>query len=434
MKKTCRKTLALPMVLLIVFTSLPLIGSNAKYLKISNYEVETCGIDQNLTLIKGEHYIYLKSTKNINSSFNIKYVFPSEYNHQYPVYLDVLNDTNMDIVNYKIENDTNMPNKIINFTVASMNTSRENLIHFNCWVLVENYDYNDLPSFVEIPNKTVLPREVVKWLEPTEVVQSDNLLIRLKAKQLKLFTQNNLLKLAEKIAKFCRYHRYMLFLLQYYLQNITGYRSQDALTTLFINGECPGRSHLGCGLFRASNVPARILLAMPTRYNFWFEMHYMTEYYCPGFNWIPTEVHKGVTPYPPQNQIILRVCYPEDENNTQTDFMFDKMKGLERWIWITNENITPYYKDLKEGSRIKAFLENSVTVDLNVANDTISLTHEVFNKYQYYLGRNLTGEKKSHFENATEYITQGIQELKTKTDSFGYIYYLNKANDEFNNI
>jgi len=188
-------------------------------------------------------------------------------------------------------------------------------------------------------------------------------------------------------------------------------------------------------LFRANQVPACVLLAMPARYDFWFEMHYMTEYYCPRYNWIPIEVHKGVTPYPPQNQIILRICYPEDENFTQTDFLFPKMKGLERWIWINNENVTPYYKDLKEGSKIRAYLENSVTVDLNVANDTIDLTHDVFNKYQYYLGRNIeNNEKQSHFENATSYMIQAIKELKTSDDSFGYIYYLNKAEGEFNNI
>jgi len=433
MKKTYKKTLTLSVILLLFCASLPVLG-NAEYIKINSYEVETCGIDQNLTLLRGEHYLYFKAIKNVSSSFNIKYVFPAEYNYQYPIYLEILNDTNMDIANYKIENDTNELNKIVNFTINSMNNSGEKLIHFNCWVLVKNYDYENLPGFVEIPDENMLPEEVKKWLKPSEVVQSDNLLLRLKAKQLKLFTNNNLLKLAEKIAKFCRQHRYILFLLQYYLQGIIGYRSQDALTTLFINGECPGRSHLGCALFRANQVPARVLLAMPARYDFWFEMHYMTEYYCPGFNWIPTEVHKGVTPYPPQNQIVLRVCYPIDENNTQTDFLFDKMKGLERWIWINNENVTPYYKDLKEGSKIRAYLENSVTVDLNVANDTIGLTHEVFNKYQYYLSRELEEENLYHFKNATGYIMQAINELDNSDDSFGYIYYLNKANDEFNQI
>jgi hypothetical protein len=223
-----------------------------------------------------------------------------------------------------------------------------------------------------------------------------------------------------------------LFILQYKLQGLLQYPSQDALTTLLVNGECPGRSHLGCALFRANNVPARVILAMPTRYDFWYEMHYMTEYYCPGFNWISTETHKGVTPYAPQNQIILRICYPDDENNTQADFIYQKMKSLERWLWIDNKNIKPYYKDCKEGSRMKSFSENTVIVDLAVANDTIDLTSYVFNKYQTYLGTGLIDENLQHFQKATDYMMQAIEELDSDDDSFGYIYYLNKAKIELN--
>ncbi len=281
----------------------------------------------------------------------------------------------------------------------------------------------------------IYPMKLKNGHNPTEVVQSDHFLIKLRAKQLKLFSNNNLLKIANNIAKFSKYHRYLLFVIQYKLQRILQYPSQDALTTLLVNGECPGRSHLGCALFRANGIPARVTLSMPTRYDFWYEMHYTTQYYCPGFDWILTEVHAGITPYAPQNQIILRFCYPEDENNTQADYIYHRMKSLERWMWFDNENIKPYYNNLKEGStRIKSFNENSVNIDLNVANETINLTKIVFNKYQQFLNANLTGENLINFEKGKKYIEKAISELGSSDDAFGYIYYLNKANDEFDLI
>jgi len=427
-----KKTVAIVMILILLTASIPLV-SNAEKVKIGSYEVEYCGIDQELNLLRGEHYLYLDAVDNV-ASFNVKYAFPPEYSNQIPIYLEILEDTTVNISDYKIEDEINAPNKVINFTIGSMNNGDRELIHFNCWVLVESNNFEDLPEFIEIPEETSIPQEVKKWLEPTEVVQSEKFLIKLRAWQLKLFSNNNLLKLAEKTAKFCKQHRYLLFLLQYNLQGLLQYPPQDAFTTLLVNGECPGRSHLGCALFRANGVPARVVLAMPARYDFWFEMHYMTEYYCPDFDWILTEVHAGITPYESQNQILLRICHPEDENSTQADFMYPRMKCLESWMWIDNENVKPYYVDCKEGSKMKSFAENTVTVDLAVANDTTDLTSIVFNKYQNYLSMELEGENLIHFENAVDYIEQAIAELDSSTDSFGYIYYMTYANEELDQL
>ena len=210
---------------------------------------------------------------------------------------------------------------------------------------------------------------------------------------------NNVLKLSKRIALFCRLHRFFLFYIQYKLGL---YRSQDAFTALLINGECAARSHLGCALFRANNIPARVVLANPD-YDFWYEIHYMTEYYLPGYGWVLTEVHKAKTPYQPKYQIILRICYPEDENDTQTDFINKKMKGLERWFWIDNEFVIPYYKDLVEGSRSKMFREKDVFTDKILGEESINLTKGVFHLYEYYLGINLLVDNLKHFKMPTIY-------------------------------
>ncbi|MDH7507296.1 MAG: transglutaminase-like domain-containing protein [Candidatus Thermoplasmatota archaeon] len=381
-----------------------------------------------LDLLRAEHYLYIDAIENVNS-FNIRYSFPPEYGYQVPIIMEIVNDTTAEILNYTIENDTNEPNKIVNFSIGAMEKNSRVLIHFNYWVLVKNYDYSDFPKFVKIPKIDELPQETIKWLSSTKVVQKKNIFIKLRARQLKMLT-NNLLKLAFRIAKFCRWHRYLFFLAQYKLGL---YRSQDAFATLLINGECPGRSHLGCALFRANNIPARVVLAN-RNYPFWYEMHYATEYYCPGYGWILTEVHKGVTPYEPKNQIILRICYPEDENSTQDDFIFPKMKGIERWFWIDNQNIKPYYiKDFTNGSKTRMFNESMIFTDIISGDEAYAITKNVFHQYQKYQGMNLTGENVQHFQNATSYQFDAIKQLKNENVS-KYISIMNKALDEYNAI
>ena len=428
-----KKITTIIIILTLFITSTSFIG-NAQIIKLGNNEIHLSGIDQNLSLLRGEHYLYISAKQNVNS-FNIKYSFPPDYGYQHPIYLEILADTNINILKYKIEDDVFEPNKFINFTCGQIKKGDKVLIHFNCWVLIKDYNYEDLPKVIKIPKFDDLPDEVKKWTSPTEVVQSENLLIKFRAKQLKLFTNNNLLKIASNIAKFSRNHRYLFFLIHYTFQRILQYPSQDAITTLLVNGECPGRSHLGCALFRANGIPARVTLSMPTRYDFWYEIHYTTQYYCPGFDWILTEVHAGITPYAPQNQIILRFCYPEDENNTQADFIYQRMKGLESWMWFDNENIKPYYNNFKEGStRIKSFAENSINIDLNVINETINLTKIVFKKYQKFLNINLTDDNFINFDIGQNYIKKAIDELLSSDDAFGYIYYINKANNRFDSI
>lgn len=399
-------------------------------IKVNNFDkVNSLNSEEaELDLLRGEHYFYIDAIENVNS-FNIRYSFPAEYGYQVPIVMEIINDTTANILNYNIENDTDGLNKLVNFTIGPMEKNSRVLIHFNYWVLVKNNDYSDFPKYVKIPKVKDLPPETTKWLSSTKVVQKNRILIRLKARELKILTRN-LLKLAFRIAKFCRWHRYLFFLLQY---TFGTYRSQDAFSTLFRNGECPGRSNLGVALFRANKIPARVILAN-ANYPFWYEMHYATEYYCPGYGWILTEVHGGVTPYEPKKQIVLRICFPEDENDTQTDFLFPKMKGLERWFWIDNQNIKPYYAiDFINGSKTRSLIENDVFTDITSGEEAYTITKEVFHKYQFFQGLNLTNENKMHFENATSFQFEAINEIKISNVT-QYISSINKAIEEYNEI
>ena len=67
---------------------------------------------------------------------------------------------------------------------------------------------------------------------------------------------------------------------------------------------------------RAKNVPARVLLVHNDQ-GFWTQMHYMVEYYLPGYGWVLIETTRGETPYETKRQVVNRVCYPEDEEDTK---------------------------------------------------------------------------------------------------------------------
>jgi hypothetical protein len=383
------------------------------------------GDEKELDLLRGEHYLYLNATVNVDT-FHVHFAFPPDYHYQVPILFELLDDTTADVLHYQIDDEHNEPNKVINFTIGPLEQNESVFLHFIYWVLVKNFEFDDLPEKVQFPHRWELPEEAKIWLTPTDVVQTKRILIRLRARQLRGLS-NNLLTFAERIAKFTRLHRYGLFLLQLW----TGtFGSQDALTTLFRNGECPGRSHLGSALFRSQTIPARIIMAGPSNQR-WYQMHFMTEFYLPNYGWILTEVHKGIMPFEPKHQIIMRICYPEDEMNTHTDYFFPKMTGIEYWFWIDNDHILPYYKDLVDGSRSNMFRDLELMTDAFSADYAFFLTNAVFHQYEHYLGMNLTGEDLLHFQNAVSYQKQSITEFIDSENPEDYIYYIDKAYDEY---
>jgi hypothetical protein len=404
----------------VVITALLLLGP------LSPAEVDSK--DRELYLLRGEHYLYINASKNLTDPFHLKFCFPPDYNYQVPILLEIFDDTTADILHYCISPDKNEPNRVIDFTIAPMKKEEGTLLHFSCWVLVKNHEFEDLPKYVRMPKKHQLPKETRTWLVPTKVVQVNNVFIKRKAEQLKGLS-NNLIKYAKRVAFFIKYHRYPLFIIQLKLGI---FFSQDAVTTLFINGENVGRSHLGCALLRTYDVPARVILAHNDQ-GFWTQMHYMIEYFCPGYGWVLIDSTKGKTPYATKRQIINRICFPEDEWNTKRDYIFPLMKGEERWLWIDNRNVHPWYKDCRNGSKSQMFTEGNITTDSLIADFAFNLTREVFHNYENYLGKDLSNENLEHFQNALFYQKEAMA-LFLEKDISAYIYFMNKAYQEYSEI
>ena len=389
---------------------------------------EKTDTQQELDLLRGEHFLFVNATEDVDS-FHLRYAFPPDYQYQVPILLEIINDSTADILHYEIENDTYEPNKVVDFLLGPMGKGDCVSIHFYCWVLVKNTDYSDLPEYVKIPYYSELPLETTPWLISTDVVQAKNINIKIKAHELRGFT-SNLLVLAQRIAFYVKWHRFPFYYLQLALGTLRG---QDALTTLLRNGDCPGRSHLSCAFFRANGVPARVAMATKNS-QFWYQMHFMSEYYCPQYGWILSEVHNAITPYEPKNQIIMRICSGEDENNTGHDFFFVKMTGIERWFWIENDAVFPYYKDFTEGSKLNMFREKELSTNATLGNTAFHLTQVVFLRYQQYLGKNLTDENLQHYQNAYTYQRQAILSLKQSEEPSGYISFMYLALTEYEDI
>jgi hypothetical protein len=413
-------------IILILLKSIPIpiIASYDSH-QVINFNITN---EKQLVLLRGEHYLYITAYENV-TKFYIRFSFPPNYNYQVPIKLEILNDTTANIIHYQIEEDLNEPNKIINFTIGFINSDEKVLIHFNCWVLVENHEFEDLSEYVRIPKKDELPEYTKKWLTETEVVQLNRPLIKLQAIKL-LGNNNNLINFAAKVAPFIKEHRYLLFILQLKLGL---FLTQDSITTLIINGENVGRSHLACSFFRLNNVPARVILVHNDQ-GFWTQMHYMVEYYVPNYGWVLLETTKGETPYATKRQIINRICYPEDENNTKDDYILPLMKGEERWLWINNEQVKPYYIDCNKGSKSQMFTEVEISANNTELDYVFHLTENVFSYYEQFLGVNLSGENLIKFNSAITAQKNAISELKDNYNLAEYINEMIFALDQYEKI
>ena len=379
-----------------------------------------------LNLLRVEHYLELEATENTDQ-FYVHYAFPPDYNYQVPIVLELFNDTTNTLLDYQIQKDCYQPNRIINFTLQPMQKNEHRLLHFTIWVLVETHDFSDIPKETSLPySKWENPEDTQQWLMPSDVVQSRRIRIRTTANRLE-GTDDNILSYATNASRFIFNHRHTLFLIQLWTNS---FLSQDALTTLLINGENVGRGHLACALFRSQNIPARMLLVHNDQ-GFWTQMHYMVEYYIPSYGWVLLDPTYGATPYPTNRQVINRICSIDDEENTKHDFIYPFMKGLERWIWIDASSVHPFYVDCEEGSKSQMFTETVIDVPTFAADYTFFRTQNTFSQYEKFNIMELSAKNQNHFENATSYQTEACNSLVKTKDINEFVYFIEKAYDEY---
>ncbi|HEC81872.1 MAG TPA: hypothetical protein ENI42_05570 [Thermoplasmatales archaeon] len=412
-----------------------LLGTLLSSSTVSSELVYVAG-DAELDLLHGEAFFYITANSDVTPLFNVTWAAPPNYENQAPVLIDIRDDTSAEILTCSVINDTNPPNKVLKFLVAPLRKGEQVSIHFDYFVLVKNKWYDDLPDYVKIPAEDELPDDTKTWLVSTEAIQSDNVLIKLKARELR-YMSDDLIELGEKIVKYTCSHKTRFIL--WYLTNLLfpGEKSQwakylDAVSSLFFGGSCTGRANLGTALFRANGVPAKNVIVTPVfaGKDFWFDAHYISEYYCPDYGWVSAETTLGVTPYEPKNNIVLRVNYPEDENLAGNGN--DYYGGCEPWFWTDNVDVQVWWRP-REESGTRGWLEKEVTTNQDMANLLFNLTQTVYELHTKYMGVNLSEENQLHFDKAM-LAQKNAVECFNQSDIIGYLNNITLAYTEYKEI
>ena len=379
--------------------------------------------ENEFNLFYGKQLVWLYALEDI-SQFNLVFSVPLNFENQAPIFYRIMDNTTSDVLSYHMYNDTNSPNKVINITIGHMNKNDRSSLYVEYWVLIKNKKYSDLPQNVELPFKCELPQEVRIWLNSTESVQSDNLLIKLKSNNLLRKSDYNLITYADNIVNYT-YNKnnvlrasmlhggipnilYSLFpdKFHYFRKEVVDIENKtttpvtnmfhDAVSTYFMEGACPGVANLGAALFRANGIPAKQLVVnshkkkwMMREYNC---IHYICEYYCPDYGWLWVDSDyfqkKGITPQYPTEAVVLKVAYPEDEN--EAGHGLQKTGGKISWIKAYTDNIA--YSFIQWGDS-----NWNQTIDRTLGANIFNKTQKVWEYHVKYAGRNLSGINKQHF-------------------------------------
>ena len=374
------------------------------------------------------------------------HVFPMQYKDcQYPVLFEIKNDTSNKLEKYEIFDDKNKPNKKIKFTFSFLKKNEKIRLHFEYFIIVKNTDYEYLPKHIDMPNELDISDSAKQWLQPSKPVQSKNFLIKFKSflinsfrKSLSNFTYNVSYKICFHRPLLSNVTRILgnMFLNKKYWPYLT-----DALSCYIFGGTCAARTNLEVAIFRACNVPARILIGTSLYYQGekWCDaQHYFFEYYVPMYGWI--RGMSGRIPYEPKNCIILRINHQEDENVAGNGFDF--YGGCIPWFWIDSDKVIldfpeegKYYKSKKGWGRPinRGLIYKESFTSKEVAEKIFDITLSVWEKFLVFYGKNLVKENKRFFDNALIFQKKAIQNFH-EDDLNKFIENMEKAFQEFKKI
>jgi hypothetical protein len=169
-------------------------------------------------------------------------------------------------------------------------------------VLVLGKNWNDIPSFVPIPDYGQLPDSVTKWLQPTDCAQIESPVVQAVASEV-LGTTNNLITLADSVYSYCHAIPYEFPHMPY---------AFDAVYALLWGNSCTGKAHAAAALMRANGVPARTLMNTVLSSSILYQ-HWAIDYYVPDYGWVPMDPSLHLHPHPPFWEVVTMVCNPEDE-------------------------------------------------------------------------------------------------------------------------
>jgi hypothetical protein len=363
---------------------------------------------ETFNILKGEHVFVIKAFEDVDSS-TLTYSIPINYGNQVPIFIDITGEYD----SYNIIPGKNQYNKLLKFKLPPMKKDEEKRIHYQYYILTKKIDYENIPKKVYLPIKEKIPEEVKKWLNSTESVQSHNIFIKIASRILRGFSKD-MLWFSKKVMYWTCYHG---SLVNFYKRLITTHpilnkillpdvywpRLEDAMSCLFFGSLCGGEANLQAALLRARGIPTRILVSNCVFYGkeHWLDAHhYIIEYYCPDYGWIRAQT--GISRSPSEDNIILRMLYPEDENLAGNGF--SKTGGMSPWFWFDNKNVffgIPkgcMCYELPKSKKIgvpaaRGWKECKIEIPSQNADKAFNLTQEVWEQITKNEGKNLESIK-----------------------------------------
>jgi len=304
---------------------------------------------------------------------------PIPFHEQAPLLLDI---DCPDMIDYRFVRE-DPPNLLV---AARMLNTSSTQIDWTCWVLVKENSYPDFPTYVPIPTPSELPDSVRQWLDTTDCCQVSDLLVQSTADSLR-DTTSNLMKVAQDVCDYCYDipwefpHQPSAF---------------DAVYALKWGNSCTGRAHAAAALLRACGIPARTLLNMPVSSSS-YDMHWIIDYYVPGYGWVRMESSSGINPMQPQNELVVRACHPGDECPVWFPCAIDAE-------WHTSDTAfgmwAPDWGRAHGASAVLSLTDSSERVD-----HAIALTDSVNSLYTSYWGIKLTAAESSAFQAGLDHQT-----------------------------
>ena len=319
-------------------------------------------------------------------TYQIYFHVPISFYEQAPVLLQV---TCPEIIDYHFVRE-DPPNLLV---AARMLNANSATLDWTSWVLVRQNTYPDLPAYVPIPAPGGLPDSVQQWLDTTDCCQVSAPIVQFKADSIR-DTTTNLMKLAQDICDFCHD-------IPDTMPHAPG--SCDAEYALKWGNFCTGHAHAAAALLRANGVPARVLLNMPVGHT--VDMHWIVDYYVPGYGWVKMESAWGMNPLPPQDHLVVRACNAADEFPVWTPY------GVES-EWHSSDTTYDMYTP-EWGLAHKAYSVLSVADSRERIDHAIALADSVYGFYTSYWGIGLSPAESAVFAAALSHQTMALSCLQS---------------------
>ncbi len=339
-------------------------------------------------------------------TFQVYFSLPIPYREQSPIWLDI---DCPEMISYRFVHLDS-----VNIFVSALLKNSPDTIYLNwtSYVAIKTNRYYDLPDFIPLPDTAAYTQEIKKYLMPTACCQYKEPFIQDIAAEL-MDTNTNLRRLAKKITYYCRDHINYGFPVEPI--------SFDAYYALKWGGSCISKAHGAAALLRANHIAVRNLEVIPISSN--FDMHWIIEYYAPGYGWVKVETTLGNEPYFSQHMAMVTfACNPEDEFPM---FYPDNIESY--WFASDSNHFAPIWGRSHSGYYFKVLYDS-----INKINTTVALTDSVYHYFSYFQGIKLNQKQEETILAAKQFQYKAFEQL-TAENLDSALYYLNLSLEKYRN-